>query len=464
MVSDSRRGRQSTCFCHSCRYIALLTSLLTTVGARADDELTWPPRLPGGKEMITITGPGLLEPSAELAPGVKIARTPPKVEFMYYPGQNYPGNPWSVWGDGSAIGTKYYSAIGDHKSPEGNAFVFEYDSQTRQLDLVVDLRKTLRQPKGRYTPGKIHGRVDMGGDGWLYFSTHRGSTRIAQNPAAHFKGDWILRYHSEKRKTEIVAHAPLPMQCMPCSLLDPDRMIFYAGTADGLNERDPQFLAYDVTGRKILYSDSHGPYRYMIFARSTGRIYFRGQVEGASSRQGEGQLVRFDPAKPGKPVPIRAHCGLRAATTETADGFVYTVDRDGLWAFNTRTERATPLGPAAVASQTYTTSIDVDPVTGRYLYYIPGAHGGAQHDGTPVVQYDVKTQTRKVIAFLHPLLHERAGYVTLGTFGSAVSPEGDKIYVTWNGNRGTRKQDLGSRVSFNTCALTVIYIPQAERK
>ncbi|NQU22703.1 MAG: hypothetical protein HQ567_15610, partial [Candidatus Nealsonbacteria bacterium] len=66
--------------------------------------------------------------------------------------------------------------------------------------------------------------------------------------------------------------------------------------------------------------------------------------------------------------------------------------------------------------------------------------------------------------FLHPLLHERAGYVTLGTFGSAVSAEGDKLYVTFNGNRGTQKEDLGGRVSFNTCALTVIYIPQAERE
>ena len=28
-------------------------------------------------------------------------------------------------------------------------------------------------------------------------------------------------------------------------LLDPDRLIFYAGTADGMNKKQPQFLAYD---------------------------------------------------------------------------------------------------------------------------------------------------------------------------------------------------------------------------
>ncbi|MFP6659515.1 MAG: hypothetical protein VB853_15130 [Pirellulales bacterium] len=50
----------------------------------------------------------------------------------------------------------------------------------------------------------------------------------------------------------------------------------------------------------------------------------------------------------------------------------------------------------AVASKTYTTSIDLDPATERYLYYVPGAHGGAYSDGSPLVQYDLKTKLRKV--------------------------------------------------------------------
>lgn len=36
-----------------------------------------------------------------------------------------------------------------------------------------------------------------------------------------------------------------------------------------------------------------------------------------------------------------------------------------------------------VASQDYVTSIDLDPVTQRYIYYVPGAHGGGIKDGTP---------------------------------------------------------------------------------
>ena len=149
---------------------------------------------------------------------------------------------------------------------------------------------------------------------------------------------------------------------------------------------------------------------------------------------------------------------------ETPDGLVYTIDHDALWVFNTRTEKAKLLGASAVASKTYTTSIDADMKTGRYLYYVPGAHGGSEKDGTPLVQYDIKTGTRKVIVFLHPALYESFGYIPVGTFGSAVSPEGDKVYITWNDNRGTRKEDLNKRVRFNTCALTVVHIPEAERR
>ena len=201
---------------------------------------------------------------------VAIAKTPPKVDFLYFPCQTYEPKPgvWSVWGDGSFIGNTYFTAIGDHSHPGGNAFVYAYDSKSRKLKLLTDLRSVLKQPDGRYTPGKIHSELGLGTDGWLYFSTHRGSTKIAFHPTAQFKGDWILRHHRETSLTEIVAHAPLPMQCLPFGTLDPERLIFYAGTADGINEKEPQFLAYDLRQRKVLFSDPRGPARALIRAKS----------------------------------------------------------------------------------------------------------------------------------------------------------------------------------------------------
>ena len=78
------------------------------------------------------------------------------------------------------------------------------------------------------------------------------------------------------------------------------------------------------------------------------------------------------------------------------------------------------------------------------------------------MQFDVKTRTRKVVAFLHPYYFEKYGYTLLGTFGTAVSPEGDKVYISWNGNRGASIGDR--RVRFNPCALTVVHIPESERR
>ena len=134
-----------------------------------------------------------------------------------------------------------------------------------------------------------------------------------------------------------------------------------------------------------------------------------------------------------------------------------------MWEFDVKTETARLLGPAAVAGKTYTTSIDADHKTNRYLYYVPGSHGGAELDGTPLVQYDLKTRSRKVICFLHPYHYDKYDFIPLGTFGSAVSPEGDKVYVTWNGNRGTPREKLGGRARFNTCGMTVVHIPADER-
>ena len=69
---------------------------------------------------------------------------------------------------------------------------------------------------------------------------------------------------------------------------------------------------------------------------------------------------------------------------------------------------------------------------------------------------------KKVLAFLHPFYEKKYGYVPLGTFGSAVDSSGEVLYITWNGNRGG--PDPRGRLPFDTCALTVVHIPEAERQ
>lgn len=425
-------------------------------GERKPD-LPFPPALPGGKTIVTDTAAEFLKPPESFKSDVAIAKTPPTVEFQFLPGQSYHTKLWSNWGDSMTLAGKYYTSMGDHAAPYGNAFVLEYDTQAKTFRQLVDVKKLLNLPEGHYTPGKIHGRLEQGSDGWIYFATHRGAAN-ATTDEYHYVGDWILRCNPASGKSEIVAQCPVPRHSIPNSLLDPDRLIFYGGTAAGASTDDRhgiQFFAYDIKNKKLLYAGPDGPSRAMILARSTGRIYY---VPGGR----EGTLMRFDPAEPVPPVKVEGvgEIGVRAATAETPQGLVYTVSSGqrasdaNLCAFNTRTEKIEDLGPTAVGSQAYITTLDADP-TGRYVYYMPGAHGSADRDGTPVVQFDVKTHKRKVLAFLHPYYQDKYGFSLKGTFSAAVDPSGDTLYVTWNISRGSRAWDC--------CGLTTIHIPKSER-
>lgn len=119
-------------------------------------------------------------------------------------------------------------------------------------------------------------------------------------------------------------------------MLDATRLIYYGGTAPG-SATDPlgiQFFAYDIREHKVLYSGPDGPARYIVFAPSTGRVYFNGSKSG--------DLRCYDPKKGGAPVRIAGAIGIRAASDETKQGFVYTVSEGKageapvLYSFNTK--------------------------------------------------------------------------------------------------------------------------------
>ncbi len=100
--------------------------------------LKYPPTLPDGKPSVTEQAPAFLTPKANLKEGVAIAKAPPAVDFLYYPEQNYPGNPWSHRSDGIVVGDKYYSSSNDHLAPRGTALLWEYDAPTKKFRLLCD--------------------------------------------------------------------------------------------------------------------------------------------------------------------------------------------------------------------------------------------------------------------------------------------------------------------------------------
>ena len=423
-------------------------------GQEHQDKLEFPPVLPGGKTAVTDRSADFLRPPSTLRDGIQVAKTPPTIDFALFPGQNYPGKPWSAWGESMVAGGKYYASIGDHLAPAGNAFVFEYDPERKTFRKLLDLKELLKLPDGHYAPGKIHTRLDIGVDGWLYCATHRGSTRVTTDEY-HYRGDWIVRCHPESGKAEIVTHAPVPKHCIPNGALDHARLIFYGGTTPGapVGDEGGHFFAYDVKTQKLLYTGPNGPSRSMIVATSTGRVYF-------TPGKDDTPLYRFDQAKPAEPLALDKTIGIRAATRESPDGKVYTVssgqgrNEATLYGFDTRTEEVTELGPAAVGTQTYIASLSADEEC-RFVYYVPGAHGSSDHDGSPLVQFDTWTNAKKVIAFLHPFYERKYGFTPKGTYSVAVDPNGERVFITWNVSRGGR--------SWDCCALTVVHIPESER-
>lgn len=420
----------------------------------------YPPLLPDGAEVITDSSPEFLQVPAwaeDLGLDTSrftVAKTPPTIDFMYFPEQNQRGNPWSDWGDGLAIDGKYYAGIGDHAF---KAYVYEYDAKTKKLRTLVDIAKFLDLPQGHYLPGKVHSRIDMGKDGWLYFTTHRGSAKYTTD-AYHFKGDWLFRHQPQTGKTEIVAAGPAGKESLPTGRLDPERMIYYAGT-----QQNNIFAAVDAATGKVLYKSAPngGPYRYVVLSSSTGRVYYTGKKHVENKT-----VACFDPAtRTVKEIP--GGFNIRSATRELPGGIVYVNDWQGnLYRFDVKQESFAKIGHLGIIKTdskqwrgAYVTSLDADP-SGRYLYYTTHAHGGLARMGSPIMQYDTKTNKKKVIAFVNNFYAKKCGYAADGSFGSDVSRDGSTLYITMNGLRAG--EGSGSRYWW-ACALFVIHIPVSER-
>jgi len=410
--------------------------------------------LPGGKKVVVDKSPEFLTPPENLKRGdFAVAKTPPTVEFGFYPEQTFPGNPWSAWGDNIVVGDKWYSAVGDHK---WDVFLYEYDLAKQSMESVLNVKKFLKMPEGHYTPAKIHTRIDVGSDGKLYFATHRGASAYTTDKY-HFKGDWILCYDPKTGKTEIISHGPVGKESIPVSILDPERMIFYGGT-----QQSHIFFAFDVKNRKLLYQSKpgEGPYRYLAWSKTTGRVYYLNADYT--------DLRRYDP-ETNKATVIPAKLGMRSATLETEEGLIYTVanKRDGkLFRFNVKTEKAEEIGHVRLGGKEYKTSdyvttLDIDH-TGTYLYYCAGnAHGRSYQGGTPIVQHNVKTGQKKVICFLHPFYQQKYKFAPGGTYGSSLSANSDTLCITWMGQRSDIQTKYSNPKLY--CAYTVIRIPESER-
>jgi hypothetical protein len=155
---------------------------------------------------------------------------------------------------------------------------------------------------------------------------------------------------------------------------------------------------------------------------------------------------------------------MRASTRSSSGGDIFgaTYKTNQLFRYHPQRGELEMLGPTWGTGQ-YTTVMELSPDE-RFIYYLPGAHGQAFKYGTPVIQYDIATRARKVLAFLAQVLEDRIDYVPGGTYGIKVSRDGATLYVNFNGHAADPIRPANMKpIGFGLCSFVAINIPQSER-
>ncbi|MFC1541501.1 hypothetical protein ACFL50_03515 [Candidatus Latescibacterota bacterium] len=425
-----------------------------------------------------------------------IAKTSPEVEFAIVPVEpmflgsspvksksdisNEPG-PWSNWSQAnfdSRTG-KFFSAVGDHGKYDAHILLVEYDPGTKTVRCLPEVNKVLGRTKLQFSEGKIHGWLDF------YQSTHLETPHLwfctywckYQEPdeedfATGYDGGHIMSY--DVLSGDIVDYGvPLKRASWPYHRVDTKRGIMYAVGMFG------EFLAWDINKQKTIWAgylpDGMGWWeRAILIDEETGMVYTSNRDQTSDPML---HFIKYDPFKnrffkldchvPKETRPSNRGSAeyqhMRAQTAKRGqDGLFWCVSYSGkLYTFDPVKEEINDKGYNWPGEQRYTCSMARSP-GGKYIYYLPGAHGGGYLDGAPVIQYDTETGTKKVIAFLFPYYYEKYGYTPGGTFSIKLDDNGEKLFILFNGAFIRHGEKLGGD-TFGQCSVMLVNIPESER-
>jgi hypothetical protein len=439
----------------------------------------WPPALPGAiNGTLTIHDDAFLQVpeavekvrnDAGAAPFI-VAKTAPTVELAYHgdlPDRALNGTGWTIWGDICVAGDgKVYMGIGNHgKNAErpqnggGNAFIYCWNPQTKTLSKVADLNQIAGSGEGDPTWSKVHAGVVEDSDGMIYFTgtLNAGGRSFQTNWTEKVPGGQLFRYDPKSGQTRIVT--VFPGEVTATTLLDRERHVWYAIMEGKTSATDGALTAVDLKTAKVIYQSPHDAVtttRNLALARN-GNVYFSGK-DG---------LWKYDPATKtiaATRTVLPGGSALRSSTGESRAGYIYgtTMRPAVLFRYAPAADKVESLGPDFLTGN-YTTVTVLSPDE-KYVYYLPGAHGGALLIGTPVVQYNIATGQRKVLAFLKEGIEKAANFAPAGTYGVKISADGSTLYVDFNGNAineptPPKRQAKG----FGLTAFAAIHIPASER-
>lgn len=457
--------------------VALVFTLATFGGARlAAADAGWPPALKSATDgTVTLKTDRFLDvPESVVAAAKKegaapfvVAKSAPAVDLAYHRDLGPDAAKrrlWSSWGDICvASDGRVYVGIGDHGNDAGGdarCFIYRWDPAKKVLERVVDMTAVVPPRKGQPAWSKVHAKIDEAPDGTILFSCTLNDGNRAGQPAYgwtdRLPGGQLYRFDPKTGTTTVLADLPAK-RCTATSLVDRERQLWWCNLEAGAGNA---LWCLDLrTGKPMFQADDGtvGFNRNFALARD-GSVIFNGK---------DGALRKYDPARkavaPTKSA-LKDSPGMRSSSRESKDGWIYgTTQKTGqLFRYRPSEDKLELLGPAWLSGD-YVTVTELSPDE-KYLYYLPGAHGGAVRSGTPVVQYEIATGRRKVLAFLAAAFEKEYDYVPAGTYGMKVSADGGTLYVNFNGHAGDKSRPAHMKPNgFGLCAFAAIHVPASER-
>ncbi|MCE5251862.1 hypothetical protein LLG96_16770 [bacterium] len=400
-----------------------------------------------------------------------VAKVPPEIRMMIVPDmvpEYFPDEAteaaWANWGKvARSADNRFFFSVGDHRGMGCQINIYEYSPARDLVYKVVDVDNLLGWTDNSYTDGKIHGHMGIMPDGTLWAATHYGVYPDSSWWANGYRGSWLLSYNINTHEAKNWG-VPLVGQMLPEFNLDAKRGRLMGAGAN------KTVLCWDAINKKVTYAGCPPDgwewwQRAMLLDENTGKFWTT--CRGDSLHH----FLSFDPefnrfercelSPPENPYDHTVY-QLRAYTDKRAeDGAFYCFTHNGtLFRFRPEKPAVEPVGVNWDRGR-YTSTTALDP-TGRYIYYMPGGKKmqNANEYG-PLVQYDVRTGKKKVIAWLADYYWEKYGYWIGGTYGMEISMDGSFLVICMNGAFVPRDDENGA--PYGNPSLFVVYIPEEER-
>jgi len=441
-------------------WILLAAFIALASAAPAAPKKPYPPPFPGKNGVVADRSTKMLTPPEGWEKGAyEIAHSPPWVEAVLYNDLYELKNAqlgWSDWGQGClASDGCYYSAIGDHRNIDGNAFLYRYDPRQRLLTMVLDVQQLTHHRPGDYGFGKIHGRIDEY-QGSLYFGTNWDGEPTDSQYNERFQGGIVIRYDLAKQQAESLG-TPRRKTSYPVHILDRKRGRMY------MIAMDDTIIGIDLKNQTRLFDNLAAGVQFgkrgLICDEDTGLLYFPGKHPESETiymyevNPDEGTFRETGAELPPDGTSLRAFTPRKSKT-----GWFYcSTFKGAFFRFNPQKEKIEPMPNG---NGFYTTSLALSP-DDRFLYYNGGhCSGEAYKQGCPIVQYDLRTGRPKVIAFLHPYYLEKYQYLCGGTFGLVIDGTGQTLYIAMNGH--VKGMGFQEGYGFGLPAVFIVHLPESE--